>query len=76
MDIRRLFFPMPIFLAKISAYFFEKLSINIITSEQVNLFKNDNLPSNQYKTFKNLNIIPKKTSEIIKKSLINLHKKG
>ena len=50
----------------------EKLSINIITRDQLLLFKKDNLPSKQYKDLSNLGI----ESSSIKESIKNIIKKS
>ena len=48
----------------------EKTPINILTKEQLLLFKEDNIQSGKEKNFNYLGISPKNVSEIIK----NIHK--
>ncbi len=47
---KRLLIPFPLVLAKISAKFFEMMPNPLITVDQVNLLKYDNIPSGKYKT--------------------------
>ena len=53
---KRLLISMPLFLAKISTKFFEMLPKPLITLDQLNLLKYDNVSSGLYKTNNDLNI--------------------
>ena len=50
-----------------SIFFIEKLPIDLINREQLDLFKTDNLVGNHCLTFKDLNITVVDTKQIIKK---------
>ncbi len=47
---RRILIPLPISLAKMSAFFFEKFPKPLLTRDQLNLLKYDNISSGKYKT--------------------------
>jgi len=47
---KRLFIPMPLFIAKLFAKFFQLLPKPILTLDQLNLLKYDNITSGKYKT--------------------------
>jgi len=64
---KRILIPIPFFLAKFCIFFIEKLPIDLINREQLDLFKTDNLVGNHYLTFKDLNIKVVDTKQIIKK---------
>ena len=49
-DKKRLLIPLPLILAKMSAKIFEMMSNPLITQDQINLLKYDNIPSGKYKT--------------------------
>jgi len=70
LNTKRAFIPVPFRIASFGVYIIEKTPLNLITSEQLNLFKTDNLPSNDFKTFKDLKIYPKNIKDVIKKSII------
>jgi len=53
---KRLLFPMPIMIAKLSAIFFEIFPKPLITSDQLKLLKYHNIPSGEFKTNFDLNI--------------------
>ena len=72
MNLKRFFFHINFFFAKIGVYFIEKLPIDLLTTEQLELFKEDNLVSGNYLTYKNLEIQPKDTKQLIKKIIKNL----
>ena len=72
MNLKRFFFHINFFFAKIGVYFIEKLPIDLLTTEQLELFKEDNLVSGNYSTYKNLEIQPKDTKQLIKKIIKNL----
>ena len=57
--------------AKIIVLFLKKISINLITFDQLLLFKEDNIISNTNKHFSNLGINPRNINEVIKKLLKN-----
>ena len=71
LNVKRNYINLPYFLAMPSVYFMEKLSINIITKDQLLLFKKDNIPTKQYKDLTNLGI----ESSSIKESIKNIIKK-
>lgn len=66
LKVKRFLFPLPFFLAKIAVFIIEKTPINLLTIEQLMLFKEENLPSNIDKNFKYLGIEPQNIREIIK----------
>ena len=50
MEKKRLFVPIPIFIANIMATFFQILPKPLITKDQIKLLFYDNIPSGRYKT--------------------------
>ena len=66
LKVKRFLFPLPFFLANIAVFIIEKTPINLLTIEQLMLFKEENLPSNIDKNFKYLGIEPQNIREIIK----------
>ena len=69
LGLRRKFVHIPFKLAFIITSIIEKTPLNLITKDQLLLFKEDNIFSNQHKKFSNLGIFPKDIREIIKKLL-------
>ena len=67
---KRLLISIPLLLAKISTKFFEMLPKPLLTIDQLNLLKYDNIPSGQYKTNYdfNINVLKKFEDEIEKYS--------
>ena len=59
-DKKRLLIPLPLTIAKITARFFEIMPNPLITVDQINLLKYDNISSGQYKTNFELNLNAKK----------------
>ena len=55
-DKKRILIPMPLFLAKISAVFFELFPKPLLTNDQLRLLKYDNVPSGKYKTNFDINV--------------------
>tara|TARA_B100000427_G_scaffold318186_1_gene315084 strand:- start:81 stop:1037 length:957 start_codon:yes stop_codon:yes gene_type:complete len=55
-DKKRILIPMPLFLAKISAAFFELFPKPLLTNDQLRLLKYDNVPSGKYKTNFDINV--------------------
>jgi NADH dehydrogenase len=49
-DKKRLLIPMPLMIAKMTAKIFEIMPNPLITVDQINLLKHDNIPSGKYKT--------------------------
>ena len=47
---KRILLPMPLFVASLTAYFFELLPNPLLTKDQLRLLKYDNVPSGKYKT--------------------------
>ena len=60
MDKKRLLVPLPLTVAKMTAKFFELMPKPLITVDQINLLKYDNIPSGKYKTNFDLNFNAKK----------------
>ena len=67
MSVYRIFVPIPYILAEIVVSLLEKTLISPLNSEQLKLFKNDNIASNADKSFFDLNIQPQDVREIIKR---------
>ena len=65
LNIKRFFIPIPFFFLKFLVFLLGKTPINLITNEQLLLFKTDNLSSKSRKNFKHLNIYPQKITKII-----------
>ena len=59
-DKKRLLIPLPLTLAKMTAKFFELMPKPLITVDQINLLKYDNISSGQYKTNFELDLKAKK----------------
>jgi NADH dehydrogenase len=55
-DKKRLLIPMPLAIAKMTAKILEMMPNPLITLDQINLLKHDNIPSGKYKTNFDLNI--------------------
>ena len=62
-----IFFPFPYLLAKLCVLILEKTPLSPLNSEQLKLFKNDNICSNNHKKLNDLEIYPQDIREIIKK---------
>ena len=60
---KRLLFPLPLFLAKISAKIFQLMPRPILTIDQLKLLKYDNIISKKYKTNFDLNMNANKKFE-------------
>lgn len=67
LGLRRKFVPIPFKLALLGASILEKTPINLITKDQLLLFRQDNIFTNQNKGFRNLGILPQNIRGIIKK---------
>jgi len=67
LGLRRKLVPISFKLAEIITSFLEKINLNILTKEQLILFKEDNIFSGEYKGFKDLDIYPQDIRKIIKK---------
>ena len=69
---KKIFINIPFFFMSIFAYIFEKLSLNVINREQLSLFFEDNVMTNKFLEYKDLEIIPQdieqKMRYIIKKT--------
>ena len=70
LGLKRKFIPVPFKLAKFVVSIIEKTHLNLITKDQLLLFMEDNISSNQNKNFKHLSISPKDLREIIKKIIL------
>lgn len=62
---KRILFPIPFMLARIIGKLAQLLPTPIITEDQVELLKYDNITTNNYLTFNDLNIIPQTINEIV-----------
>ena len=60
---KRLFFPLPLFAAKITAKVFELMPSPLITTDQLRLLKYDNVVSNNYATNSSIGVPAKKIFE-------------
>ena len=67
LGLKRKFIHIPFGLANIVVSIIEKTPLNLITKDQLFIFKQDNISSNKYKNFKNLGISSNDVREIIKK---------
>ena len=63
-DKKRLLIPLPLVIAKITAKFFEIMPKPLITVDQINLLKYDNISSGQYKTNFELGLDAKKFFDV------------
>ena len=57
---RRYLFPLPLFIAELSAKFFEIMPKPILTADQLRLLKYDNIPSGKYKTNSDIGVPSKR----------------
>ena len=64
---KRIFVPVPFIFAKIVVSILEKTPFSPLNSEQLKLFKNDNISSRKYKKLLDLGINPQDLREILKK---------
>ena len=71
LNIKRIYFYFPFSLAKFFFNILSKLGIKILSNEQLELFKNDNLPSKEYLSLDTLDINPSDVKSVIKKSIQN-----
>ena len=55
-DKNRILLPMPLFLAKVSANFFQLFPKPLLTLDQLKLLKYDNIPSKKYQTNSDIGI--------------------
>ena len=67
LGFKRVFVPVPFIVAKIVFSILDKTPFSPLNSEQLKLFKNDNVASSNYKTLLDLGINPQDLKEIIKK---------
>jgi len=70
LGLKRKFIPISFGLANIVVSILERTPLNLITKDQLLLFKEDNISSNKYKNFNSLRISPRDIQEIIKKIII------
>ena len=70
LKIKRVFIYIPFFVVKIIVFLLNFISINIISLEQINLFKYDNIGKNSQKEFADIGIHPQNTKEMIKKNVL------
>jgi len=69
LHIKRIYFHFPFSLAKIFFKILGKIGIKILTNEQLELFKNDNLPTKEHLNLDSLGIKPSDITLIIKNSI-------
>ena len=67
LGFKRIFVPVPFIVAKMVVSILEKTPFSPLNSEQLKLFKNDNISSNNYKKLSDLGINPQDLREIIRK---------
>ena len=65
LGLKRLILPMPFLLMKAMVALSSKTPLKLLTLEQLNLFKNDNLPSKNFKNFSNLDIKPQELNNLL-----------
>jgi len=70
LGLSRKLVPLPFDLVKICVLIIEKTPLSLITKDQLLLFKEDNISSNQHNNFSNLDIVSTDIREIIKKMII------
>ncbi len=61
---KRLIMPIPLFIGKFSAKFFEMFPKPLISTDQINLLKYDNIPSGKYKTNYDIGMPSKKMFDL------------
>tara|TARA_B100000965_G_scaffold401855_1_gene426572 strand:- start:4482 stop:5399 length:918 start_codon:yes stop_codon:yes gene_type:complete len=69
LNIKRIYFFFPFSLAKIFFKILRIFGIKILTNEQLELFKNDNLPTKEHLSLHTLGINPNNVSAVIKNSI-------
>ncbi len=69
LNIKRIYFFFPFSLAKIFFNILRIFGIKILTNEQLELFKNDNLPTKEHLSLHTLGINPNNVSAVIKNSI-------
>ena len=67
MNKTRVLVPLPLSIVKVGVSILSKTPFSPLTSEQLRLFENDNIASNNYKSLQDLHINPQDLKEIIKK---------
>ena len=70
LGLKRIFVPIPFVIAKIIVSVAEKTPFNLLTKDQLLLFKENSTSSNQSKSFKDLGISPKNIRDIFNKIII------
>ena len=70
LGVRRVFIPVNFNLASMLVSLIEKTPINLITKEQLLLFREDNVSSKLHKNFNDFSFFPRDIREIIKKIII------
>ena len=66
LNLKRFFIYTPFFVVKILLGLLKLTPIKLLTKDQLILLKEDNISSKKYLTFKELNIVPKNTKEMLK----------
>ena len=64
---KRVFVPIPFIILKMILYILEKTPFSPLNREQLKLFENDNIASNNYKKLLDLDINPQDLREVIRK---------
>ena len=67
MNKTRVLVPLPLSIVKVGVSILSKTPFSPLTPEQLRLFENDNIASNNYKSLQDLHINPQDLKEIIKK---------
>ena len=71
LNVRRFFLPVPFNLVSFVVLLNEKIHLNILTKDQLLLFKEDNISSNRHKNFVSLRYKQRDLRDIIKKIINN-----
>ena len=67
LGFKRVFVPIPFVILKMVIYILEKTPFSLLNREQLKLFENNNIASNNYEKLLDLDITPQDLREIIKK---------
>ena len=65
LEVKRYLFKIPFLLAKLGVFIIERTPIELISLEQLKLFNKNNLPSNIYKKFSDLDVKPQDIRKIV-----------
>jgi len=70
LSVKRVFIPVPFGLASMGVSLIEKTPFNLITKDQLLLFREDNIISNLHKNFRDLGLFSRGLREVIRKILL------